>query len=1125
VRTTTVLDYDDYGNETVRTQAGLNATSQSYRTEYDTRGLVPIKRFNAVHENMAHPLPPTRLGIDLRSGETRWIILPDGSWSASAVDCFGNLRKKGESATGANITEISYERSGLLGGAQTVTTSAPGQPTVSVESNAFGNVIATRTTEWNPAVNASQTRIEEVGYDARGRAVSRGVSHLVGTPSPASKGHFLDHLGRVILERIPHETPDGTLGYTDTRHAYWTRATTPTGDADYVNWAALPGAMFAHSKEVLADDGGSGTTVTDVRGNVLASIDASGTVTTFVYGPFDYLKSVSLLGNSVTFEKDELGNTTKVTDPDTGVHSYTYDGLGLLHTETYGGHTTTYTYDGLGRKDLVTTTDGTIYDFEYDGDGTPEQLSLAGRVETESVTSSTTGNSTTTYEYKNSGGRISAIHRLIDGETFPPTVVTNDDLGRIQVIEYPSPTDRPLAVRYSYEPNNGRLAEVSLDGEENSTLWKLEGIDQFGNATQAAHGQALKSSRTFEPVTGKLDTYKVTRGTADFLEVGLVYDARGLLERRTTSTDGVASVEQFGHDTHSRIVSRIVDGGTEEVYAYDLKGNLTRTPLTGTLYYDGPKPHQVMHTDDGRVFRYDDGRNQTSRTGAALPGGSDQTLTYTEFDLPRLVVKGSGTTVETTTLHYDARKQRVSQATTIGDAEEPARESVYLGTLYRRDIERDDDTEAATHTARVPTPDGMTIEIELLEGVNEDGIPNRAIKFLQVDHLGSVLSTADADGNRLASATYSPFGIASASTDTWGRFSGKETDDSWGLVNMGGRLYDPAIGRFVSPDPFVASAQNSQSWNPYSYVENTPLNALDPSGFQGMSVWGEDDRNYSSADDGDGYSGSYGYTSDPLSATELMCVTVSGYSERDDASPLSKPGKQRTGKGRLGLSQTEVTIDEQFDSLATVEEQSKYLNWIHERDHYYFQLSLNDGDPFKPLSPEAVRASRDAWRIALYSPIGYLKVQAYNIVTDPQKLFLTAIQIAALRGGRQVNAAPKVEVRAPEPIPVKVEPPVIAPNPAPVAQVTVNKQVGDGARDALAAALEAEGRIVETEVFKRTPFGPRYIDIEVSQPGAPKPSGGIEVKTGNSPYTPSQRAKDTWLKYWEGYTVDVVRLP
>lgn len=73
----------------------------------------------------------------------------------------------------------------------------------------------------------------------------------------------------------------------------------------------------------------------------------------------------------------------------------------------------------------------------------------------------------------------------------------------------------------------------------------------------------------------------------------------------------------------------------------------------------------------------------------------------------------------------------------------------------------------------------------------------------------------------------------------------------------------------------------------------------------------------------------------------------------------------------------------------------------------------------------------------------------------------------------------------------------------------------------MAIAIEAEGREVSLEVNKWTPFGRRFIDIEVSHQG--KPLGGIETKLGTSPYTNAQNLKDWWLRAARGYKVEVVR--
>ena len=48
---------------------------------------------------------------------------------------------------------------------------------------------------------------------------------------------------------------------------------------------------------------------------------------------------------------------------------------------------------------------------------------------------------------------------------------------------------------------------------------------------------------------------------------------------------------------------------------------------------------------------------------------------------------------------------------------------------------------------------------------------------------------------------------------------------------MNGRVYDPLLGRFGTPDPMTENPFSTQGWNRYSYVGNSPLNFADPSGY------------------------------------------------------------------------------------------------------------------------------------------------------------------------------------------------------------------------------------------------------------------------------------------------------
>jgi len=79
--------------------------------------------------------------------------------------------------------------------------------------------------------------------------------------------------------------------------------------------------------------------------------------------------------------------------------------------------------------------------------------------------------------------------------------------------------------------------------------------------------------------------------------------------------------------------------------------------------------------------------------------------------------------------------------------------------------------------------------------------------------------------------TQSEIGNLQSEMSTDRGFTGHEMLDNVGLVHMNGRIYDPVIGRMISPDPIIQEPNNLQSFNRYSYVWNNPLSKTDPSGF------------------------------------------------------------------------------------------------------------------------------------------------------------------------------------------------------------------------------------------------------------------------------------------------------
>ena len=61
-------------------------------------------------------------------------------------------------------------------------------------------------------------------------------------------------------------------------------------------------------------------------------------------------------------------------------------------------------------------------------------------------------------------------------------------------------------------------------------------------------------------------------------------------------------------------------------------------------------------------------------------------------------------------------------------------------------------------------------------------------------------------------------------------FTAHEHLDIFEMINMDGRMYDPVLGRFLSPDPYVQAPDFTQNFNRYSYCLNNPLVYVDEDG-------------------------------------------------------------------------------------------------------------------------------------------------------------------------------------------------------------------------------------------------------------------------------------------------------
>lgn len=94
-------------------------------------------------------------------------------------------------------------------------------------------------------------------------------------------------------------------------------------------------------------------------------------------------------------------------------------------------------------------------------------------------------------------------------------------------------------------------------------------------------------------------------------------------------------------------------------------------------------------------------------------------------------------------------------------------------------------------------------------------------------------------GGQVVLAAVAPFGELRGAQPAWwpgdkGFLGG--TQDPSGLTHLGARLYDPALGRFISVDP-VMNLADPQQMHGYSYANNNPLTLSDPSGLSPNNGW------------------------------------------------------------------------------------------------------------------------------------------------------------------------------------------------------------------------------------------------------------------------------------------------
>ncbi|OYZ04743.1 MAG: hypothetical protein B7Y26_11320 [Hydrogenophilales bacterium 16-64-46] len=548
--------------------------------------------------------------------------------------------------------------------------------------------------------------------------------------------------------------------------------------------------------------GQTGSETLDSQGRKLSVTDALGNVTTYGYDPTgNLIRTTDPAGNSIVNVYDIRGRKTQTTDPDLGLWKYDYNALGEQVKQTDAkNQTTTFEYDLLGRLKKRTEpglTSTWVWDTAANGKGKLKRAS--------------TNKGYTRTHFYDSVGRPSRTD-TDTGEGFILTVTQSyDTAGRVRDVIYPN----SLGIRTVYNAY-GHASEVR-NAANDALYWQLDAIDAEGHIVQETAGNGIVSQHTYRPENGRLTVRQAALGSTPVQALSYLYDTLGNVLVRSDDLDAVTDNNRY--DKLNRLIEHAATVGgvrTVSTVTYDALGNLTSKTGVGNYSYGDPAHKHAVTAAGSNSYSYDANGNLTA--------GGGRTLSWTAWNMPASLTQGSVTSTWTYTAEHERYK-----LTTGGRTTWYLNPGVHQGGHYERTRYTSGTVEHRVTLYGGGAPIGEVLSFE-------DGSPDQT-RYYHGDAQGSISVVTDEAGEILTKFRYDPWGkqtrVSGSNTgidQTRQGHTGHEMLDG-GLTHMNGRLYDPAIARFVSADPIVQAPYNLQSLNRYSYAWNNPLGYTDPSGY------------------------------------------------------------------------------------------------------------------------------------------------------------------------------------------------------------------------------------------------------------------------------------------------------
>ncbi len=607
-------------------------------------------------------------------------------------------------------------------------------------------------------------------------------------------------------------TPSGQV---DTTMTYMGGVLTNQVDYNYYDDGRLQSETYMGGKVVsYTYEGKTVTTTTDGKtysktfdnwGNVDSVEEPSpgGEINYTYYSNGKPWQIISPASTTVSMTYDEAGNQITLIDPDAGTIEYDYDAYGrLIYQKDNKGNEDSIHYDFAGRIDYKKNklNEKTDYDYVASGNGIGQLKKITAP-----------NDSYQQYDYDGFGRAVKTTQHIDNTISDIIFQYRYNEMGNVDTIIYPG----NYKIDQAYD-NFGNIVTVK-NGSTN--IWALNEL----TATKMKY--SLGNNGMFTEKS--FDDYGLMKSCSTKVGANVIqyqyYDfnpVNGLLRSREDRRTEYLLKEVFAYDDLYRLTNwDITKNGTNKVYnsltyKTNMSGNINVKSGIGTYDYLSGRPHAI------------DNLTAAANCPVSL---LDQNIDFNSLNKVNYIEENN----YKITFTYGPDEQRIKTALTQNGT---LKKTTYFGGLYEKTVVQGGETKEILY---IPAGDGLAA------AYIKSSTSGNNLYYVHKDHLGSLVSLTDGNGDIKEQYNYDPWGRRRNPT-TWGYanvtaptyltrgFTGHEHLEEFALINMNGRVYDPVLGMFLSPDNYVQAPDFSQSFNRYSYCFNNPLIFTDPTGEFGV---------------------------------------------------------------------------------------------------------------------------------------------------------------------------------------------------------------------------------------------------------------------------------------------------